>query len=73
MEARQVVSADAGSARYLHRSPRSWHWSLALRNRMRPSSMERRARQLKIETAFFDAAALEARRHAGAGRCWIAI
>ncbi len=61
MEARQVVSADAGSARYLAPIAQV----VALESGVAESNealrrMERRARQLKIETAFFDAAALEA-------------
>jgi hypothetical protein len=61
MEARQVVSADASSARYLAPIAQV----VALESGVAESNealrrMERRARQLKIETAFFDAAALEA-------------
>lgn len=62
METRQVVSADAGSARYLAPIAQV----VALESGVAESNealrrMERRARQLKIETAFFDAAALEAK------------
>ncbi len=62
MEARQVVSADAASARYL--APVSQ--VIAIEAGVAESNeslrrMERRVRQLKVEAAFFNAAAQELR------------
>jgi hypothetical protein len=63
MELRQVVSADPASARYLAPIAQV----VALEAGVAESNeslrrMERRARQLKLETAFFDAAANEAKK-----------